>query len=319
VLVTAPANASFVSATHITAGSQHTCATDANGAAWCWGYNYYGQIGKGTGGDQASPLMVPGGFVFGSLAAGGETTCGTTNGSILLCWGQFPLAPGPAGRSYSPAQVATGSYFSAMAVANDHACGNIGNNNWLCWGSNKYGQLGTDTTALQSSTPYTWVHVIDGASHVAVTAGTTCADQSNGTEQCFGHNVLLSNNLGQFGLLGNASFWGNATFLPQTTGPLHGVSLSSNHGCGLDATNAAFCWGLGDFGQLGNSSSQGSTAIVPVSGGHTYRALTVGLNHSCGIGTDNHVYCWGDNYYGQLGQPSASIYGVNTPVQAIDP
>jgi alpha-tubulin suppressor-like RCC1 family protein len=100
---------------------------------------------------------------------------------------------------------------------------------------------------------------------------------------------------------------------------LHAVALSSNHACGLDASNTAWCWGVNDVGQLGNGSTQGSTAIVAVAGGHTYRSLAVGRNHTCGIGTDNHVYCWGDNYYGQLGQPSASMYGVSSPVQAIDP
>jgi alpha-tubulin suppressor-like RCC1 family protein len=319
VLVTAPTNANFTSATHITAGSNHTCALEPSGAAWCWGYNYYGQIGKGTGGDQASPLMVAGGVSFTALAAGSETTCGTTSASQLLCWGEFPLAPGPTFRTYSPTVVANGVAFTAMGVANDHGCGNIGSNNWFCWGSNKAGQLATDTTVLQSSTPFTWVHALDGETNVAITGGTTCGDQSGSGALCFGHNRIYANNLSQFGLLGNPSFTGVATFVPQTPGPLHGVVVSSEHGCGLDASNTAWCWGVGDNGELGQGSNASSTAIVPVAGGHTYRALAVGRSHSCGIGTDNHVYCWGDNYLGQLGQPSASMYGVNTPVQTIDP
>ena len=316
--VTAPANANFTSATHITAGSWHSCALDPNGIAFCWGYNYNGQVGKGTGGNAPTPVAVNG-FSFGSLAAGGETTCGTTNFSLLLCWGEFPLAPGPTMRSYAPATVAIGTSFTSLAVANDHGCGNIGNNNWLCWGSNKSGQLATDTSALASSTPFTWVHAFDGATNVAITGGTTCADQSGAVEQCVGANLLYSSSLSQIGLLGNPQFLGNSTFVPQTPGPLHGVALSSTHACGLDASAAAWCWGVGDAGELGNGSSLGSTAIVAVAGGHTFRAVAVGRYHSCGIGTDNHVYCWGDNYYGQLGLPSAPMYGVKTPVQTIDP
>lgn len=38
----------------------HTCAVTATGQVYCWGLNYYGQIGDGTAQDQAQPTLVTG-------------------------------------------------------------------------------------------------------------------------------------------------------------------------------------------------------------------------------------------------------------------
>lgn len=43
----------------VAAGGTHACAIRAAGALYCWGYNYYGQVGNGqTGGTVASPVPV---------------------------------------------------------------------------------------------------------------------------------------------------------------------------------------------------------------------------------------------------------------------
>jgi alpha-tubulin suppressor-like RCC1 family protein len=34
--------------TRISAGSDHTCAVTESGSVWCWGRNFYGQLGDGT-------------------------------------------------------------------------------------------------------------------------------------------------------------------------------------------------------------------------------------------------------------------------------
>ncbi len=44
--------------TQLTTGFQHTCGLIAGGAAWCWGWNLYGELGIGTSGD-ARPVPVP--------------------------------------------------------------------------------------------------------------------------------------------------------------------------------------------------------------------------------------------------------------------
>lgn len=44
----------------ISAGANHTCAVDGSGAAWCWGWNAFGQLGDGTVEDRVEPEVVGG-------------------------------------------------------------------------------------------------------------------------------------------------------------------------------------------------------------------------------------------------------------------
>ena len=47
--------------TTLSGGTAHTCATLANGTAWCWGWDYYGQLGVGAAsGDKWVPTRVLG-------------------------------------------------------------------------------------------------------------------------------------------------------------------------------------------------------------------------------------------------------------------
>jgi alpha-tubulin suppressor-like RCC1 family protein len=92
--------------------------------------------------------------------------------------------------------------------------------------------------------------------------------------------------------------------------------------CGVTTTGDAYCWGGNSKGQLGAATGSAcsfggpqpcSTVPVLVSGGHTWRALTVGLEFSCGITTSDTVYCWGANTFGQLGNGTTTDSPV--PVQ----
>ena len=55
VLVAAPAGVSFAA---LSAGNSHSCGVTPAGAAYCWGDNFYGQLGDGTTTDQLTPVRV---------------------------------------------------------------------------------------------------------------------------------------------------------------------------------------------------------------------------------------------------------------------
>ena len=71
----------------ISAGSTHTCAIALDGVAYCWGDNYWGQMGTGTTTSAAAPGAVGGGLTFATLTAGAWHTCGVTRAGIAYCWG----------------------------------------------------------------------------------------------------------------------------------------------------------------------------------------------------------------------------------------
>src|SRR5262249_22563373 len=68
-------------------GSFHACALAADGTAYCWGDNEFGQLGDSTSVNRTNPTPVAGGLKFKSIAAGVAHTCGIVLNGALACWG----------------------------------------------------------------------------------------------------------------------------------------------------------------------------------------------------------------------------------------
>ncbi len=107
-----PALVTTLKATMISTGSNHTCALDADGVAWCWGYNFWGQVGDGTirsttaceGGPQycvSHAVRVVNVPKLASVAAGSELTVGLGVDGTVWAWGANPdgRTGHPAGKS----------------------------------------------------------------------------------------------------------------------------------------------------------------------------------------------------------------------------
>lgn len=74
--------------TAVHAGTVTTCARTTDGAAQCWGSNYFGALGNGTRSDTGSPVPVTiPGLDVAALSAGGSHACGLRPNGALLCWG----------------------------------------------------------------------------------------------------------------------------------------------------------------------------------------------------------------------------------------
>src|SRR5205823_665165 len=135
VVTTSSGSVSFAS---VEAGAYHTCGRTADGAAYCWGYNGWGQLGDGSIVSSLVPGPVTGGFTYASVSAGWGPTCALTANGTAYCWGDngngalgigsdtanIDLCAAGSGQcSETPLKVAGGLQFSSVGAANLHACG----------------------------------------------------------------------------------------------------------------------------------------------------------------------------------------------------
>lgn len=76
----------------LVAGGLDACGLTPNGAAYCWGHNFYGEVGDGTFDHRSVPTRVAGGLRFRTIAIGNSHACGvlltnSADSSAAYCWG----------------------------------------------------------------------------------------------------------------------------------------------------------------------------------------------------------------------------------------
>ncbi len=319
VVVSQGAIPAGVTLSSISAGGSHTCAIGSNSKGYCWGYNYYGQLGNGSTTQATTPVAVsqgamPAGVTLQSISTGFNHTCAIGSNGKGYCWGYNyygQLGNGSTTQSTTPVAVSQGAIpagvtLKSISAGDNHTCAIGSNDKGYCWGYNYYGQLGNGSTT-QATTPVsvsqgaipsggTFLNISTGSSH-------TCAT----VESLSG--MVLRKNVYCWGLNSNGQL-GDGTTTQRTTPILVGsfsyVSTGYYHTCGIGSDGKGYCWGNNSNGQLGNGSTTQSTVPVQVSSGAipsgiALRIFSAGNSHTCGIGSDGHGYCWGYNGNGRLG------------------
>ncbi|HUF50676.1 MAG TPA: hypothetical protein VMN60_07585 [Longimicrobiales bacterium] len=283
----------------ITSGSgMHTCALTRTGAAYCWGWNPYGQLGDGTTVDRNAPVRVATNLTFMALDAGTYHTCGLTRSGTAHCWG----ADGPQMRASS----GRNSAGSALGAPAPEQCVNP-----LQAGNGPY--RGTPWPC--STLP---VSVAGGLSFGSISAGlwSTCAIAQAGAAYCWGWNV--------FDQLGSGALISDALAPRPVAGTLSfsHMTIGATHACGV-AGGAGYCWGgrVFNFGSLGTGSFDGSSTPAPVAGGLSFTAVLASdandiFTFTCGLTTDGAAYCWGMNRFGALGTdaPQDTCFANSNPL-----
>jgi alpha-tubulin suppressor-like RCC1 family protein len=278
----------------ITAGQSHTCSLLDNDTVKCWGYNFYGQLGKDdttnrgvNPGDMdvLTPIALGSGIPK-AIAAGEHHTCAllvatpsSTTGQVR-CWGSNSVgqlglgstetARGDAmGDMALPGTVSLGTNRSAKAIAAkfNTTCALLDNDRIKCWGYNFYGQLGQNDKMDRGRSAS---HMGDNLREIGALAGTpltastiavgrisTCALLTGGEVKCWGRN--------DNGTLGreDTTDWGDAT------GEINNSSVNFKPA------------------KLG----AGRAAVSIDSDGHT----------ACAVLDNGQLKCWGFNGFGQLG------------------
>ena len=315
----------------LSTGNQSTCGVTANGEAYCWGDNYFGQLGVGQLGlgqgmrppwtpATVAPVAVSGGLTFASVNMGGWHTCGLTSSGDAYCWGLASGTrlgrPGPFGTA--PCEVARQTdtvrspcdptptlvpgvpRFRAVSAGGGHTCALTADGAAYCWGSDWYGQIGDGGGVTSHGLPPT--PVVGGHAFASVSVGYAhvCGVTLQGKAYCWGYN-----NSGQ---LGDGSSVNRDVPAP-VAGDLTFASVSAGeyHTCGVTTSSDAYCWGDNFYGQLGDGSYTRSYVPVAVSGG-PFTQVDASLFYTCGLSPSGVAYCWGGHWEGALGDGSGSTH-----------
>lgn len=250
--------------TMLTAGANHSCGLTSSGAAFCWGWNSFGQLGTNDAiGERVwTPSPVAGGHVFQSLDAGAFHTCGLTTAGAALCWGYNgngelgigSVTSAPPFGAPTPQPVSGGLLFKALTAAQSHTCALDVGGAAYCWGYNGFGSIGNGLVGGVEAEPRA---VIGGLTFVDLSAAVgyhTCGRVLSGAAYCWGYN--------SFGQLGTGNANASAEPIAVSGSDTWAiVATGLYHTCGITMSGAARCWGYNAFGQLGNGGL--SNASVP--------------------------------------------------------
>ena len=311
-------------------GGQHTCAVTTGGAAKCWGSNWFGRLGDGTGIDgdvySTTPVDVVGlGSGVSEICAGGYHSCAVLTSGQVRCWGwnmYGQLGTGLTTPTFSnvPVAVVDPSGMGLLAGITDvtcgstHTCARTSTGEMRCWGNNSRGQLGIDSGS-PSSTPYPQVVRLQPGSgspltlveRISAGGNHTCARVSN-LIKCWGWNAY-----GQIGDNIDLSDKNAPVYVRNSAGTamdfVSTIDAGMLHSLLSNTSGQGWTWGLGEDGQLGDGSSGPGTqrnyaGIVRDSSGIPLSPVAVvagGDEHSCALMGSGGVKCWGQDGAGQLG------------------
>ena len=132
--------------TMVVAGPRRTCASTADGAAYCWGAIW---VSRTNGVDitrpEGTPTRVQQAPAIRALAVGAGTTCAISSDNDGFCWeanASGTLGDGSTTPSVGPVAISTSLDFVDVSVGASHSCAIATDARAYCWGSDNVGQLG---------------------------------------------------------------------------------------------------------------------------------------------------------------------------------
>jgi alpha-tubulin suppressor-like RCC1 family protein len=329
VLVNATGPLAGKTISQVVSGRNHACAL-ADGEAYCWGLNDYGQVGTGTLGVTSAPELtpvlvdtsnLPGGAKFKQLALGSTWSCGIATDDKTYCWGDNrdgQLGNNSTTDEYAPVPVSLpgGATFTQIA-ANTHdsvdtlihtTCAVASDGKVYCWGAGP-------TVGTSSLVPVAVGGALAGkaATQIEIGRGFACAIAS-GQAYCWGRNERGELGDGtDIARLDPVAVLASGALAGKTVSQL---SVGGFHTCVMASDAKPYCWGVGGNGQLGNNATTDSLVPVAVDittsamAGKTIKQISAGGNNACVIASDDKAYCWGQNNAGQLGDDTT----IDSPV-----
>jgi alpha-tubulin suppressor-like RCC1 family protein len=312
-------------ATAVSAGNAHSAALLApNGDVYTWGWNVFGQLGRGYQGTpgvgEPTPASASGLTGIAQISMGDLHSLALTTDGYVWAWGYN-----------TEGQVGDGQYTSASTgilapdrvegvdqVQSIHAGGLHSivlrtNGEVWTWGNNQFGACG-NASRVDQHRP---VRVIGVKGATAVSAGirfsVVLAPSTPNTK------VSVAGSTGAT----------DGGFPPRpvtkTLDVPSGVMMVSSgfrHTVLLDDTRKVWAFGDNSFGQLGapGPSSEDLVSVdLPLDGATGFVQVVARANQSYALRSDGAVFAWGDNEWGQLGTGSLDPVTGPTRVDTTTP
>lgn len=317
----------------VSTGSQHSCALNPSGRAWCWGSNKlvgsgdcFGQLG--TGDDCATLPRTNRPAIAVNLAQVEPTViaiqthenynCMRNSAGHVYCWGSG--AHGQLGNAQNLAKNPTPSPVQGVDLALDslglsacYACA-LAPDALVCWGDFSRGCTG-DGTNNQAEIVFD-THQFDPSVCVGPNGclaggrAHTCFIDHTGTAYCYNDN--------KFGQLGIDPATANSPTPVAVEGlsePVIQLVAGDRFSCAMQDTGEVYCWGDNTNGQLGDGTHTASFEPVQVDLSAPAVRISAGNSHACAALDSGELQCWGSNAHGQLGNGQSGDGGnAATPV-----
>ena len=281
-------------------------AKKSDNTLWGWGWDAWGQLGKGTVTNKnSSPIQLKSDKSW-KVAIPGEGVLSVidTNGILYASGLLTSYAIGYDFNQKSPVQIGTLSNWSGVNAGPSNTTVLSQNGSLWGFGYNLYGTLG-DNTVVDKNSPIrigtltNWASVSNGYSHTMAikTDGTLWAWGFAGSGQTGTNNGTNYSSPVQIGTLTN---W-------------YRVSAANTHTLALKTDGTLWSWGLNTYGALGNNSTTTTSSPIQVGTLNTWSIISTANSVSWAIKTDGTLWSWGYNAEGQLGQINTT--NRSSPVQ----
>lgn len=332
-------------AVEVRAGGTLTCARLDDGTVRCWGYNSFGQLGRGDFGGSFGDDEHPGSLPIVNLGAGrtaraltvGDThACAILDNNTVRCWGngafgrlgygnQNNVGDNEIPGSVGPVNLGAGRTATAIAAGQDHTCAILDTGVVRCWGSGFYGKLGygNENHVGDNETPAAagTVNLGPGRTAVAIDAGpdTTCVVLDNAAVKCWGFGGD-----GRLGYASSDTIGDDET--PAAVGTVGlgagatSVATGNGHTCAILVGGSVRCWGWTSNGVLGggpgrmdnwvgDDENPSTEPVVSLGSGRTAVSISAFMYHTCAVLDDGTARCWGFGSRGRLGYGNTNDIG----------
>jgi alpha-tubulin suppressor-like RCC1 family protein len=279
---------------HVATGRWHTCAIVDTGNVLCWGRNFGGTLGNGTGKDE---LFVPPGRVIdvsdaveisaASDFGTGGTSCARVSNNRVYCWGILARTPLGMPRRFDALGLATqvaAEIWTACAVQFDRSL--------KCSGMIVGSPFATKRYYPDGKLPHLpeTVKIVVGSCHACLISAAERVHCWGGME----YEKLEQRDKPDKEILQLLPPPGP---VPQLENIVDIAIGSHDETCAVRRDGVLLCWERADPEGKGGHPSK-PHPIPELSG---VIQVTLGANHSCALTGVGQVFCWGDNQQAQLG------------------